>query len=267
MHAVPDVEGSDVAGSDVAGSAARAATIEQLRRKLAAVPGGAPQVLPVPEAMTQVLPQGGLPRGGVVELAGATSLLTGLVAAVTGEGLHAAIVGRPTFGVLAAAEMGARLERLAVIPDPGPDPVEVASVLLDGMDLVVLDFSMVARAQRTVAPSRARVLAARARSRGSTLMISEGRWPGADLSITGEVAGYGGLAAEPTSAGRIASVDLSIEARGRTARARRAHIELCTAPGGTRWRVVTPVARAVPGDARDLRAVLDDARRLRAVSA
>ena len=65
-------------------------------------------------------------------------LMLGMVAAVTGDGGNAAIVGLPDTGLLAAAEMGADLSRLAVIPDPGGDPVEVAAVLLDGMDLVVL---------------------------------------------------------------------------------------------------------------------------------
>src|SRR5262249_52477307 len=36
------------------------------------------------------------------------------------------------------------LSRLAVIPDPGADPVEVAAVLMDGMDLVVLGALVVA---------------------------------------------------------------------------------------------------------------------------
>ena len=81
---------------------------------------------------------GGLPKGTVAVLSSARSLPVGMVAAVTGAGGHAAVVGLPEFGLLAAAEMGADLSRLAVIPDPGTDPVEVAAVLMDGMDLVVL---------------------------------------------------------------------------------------------------------------------------------
>ncbi len=71
-------------------------------------------------------------------LSGARSLLLGMVAAVTAAGGNAAIAGLPDVGLLAAVEMGADLSRLAVIPDPGTDPVEVAAVLVDGMDLVVL---------------------------------------------------------------------------------------------------------------------------------
>ena len=59
-------------------------------------------------------------------LSGARSLPLSMVAAVTAAGGNAAIVGQPDIGLLAAVEMGADLSRLAVIPDPGTDPVEVA---------------------------------------------------------------------------------------------------------------------------------------------
>ena len=58
--------------------------------------------------------------------------------------------------------MGADLSRLAVIPDPGADPVEVAAVLMDGMDLVVLGLG-----GRSVPPTRARAVTARAGRRAA----------------------------------------------------------------------------------------------------
>ena len=94
-------------------------------------------LLPVPESLAELLPDS-LPRGTVAVLSGARSLPLRMVAAVTAAGGHAAIVGQPDVGLLAAVEMGADLSRLAVIPDPGADPVEVAAVLMDGLDLVVL---------------------------------------------------------------------------------------------------------------------------------
>lgn len=93
-------------------------------------------VLPVPEGIGALLPQGGLVRGTVVSVDGAASLLLGLVASVTASGGHVAVIGQPRLGLLAAYEMGAQLERLALVPAPGPDPVEIAAVLLDGMDAV-----------------------------------------------------------------------------------------------------------------------------------
>src|SRR5882757_6778379 len=131
----------------------RAEQLKQLRRQMASVSGkvGTPRRghvhehahvddllpdsearLPVPQLLATVFPDA-LPRGTVAVLLGARSLPLSMVAAVTAAGGNAAIVG-----LLAAVEMGADLSRLAVIPDPGTDPVEVAAVLMDGMGLIVL---------------------------------------------------------------------------------------------------------------------------------
>ncbi len=140
-------------------------------------------LLPIPESLAELLP-GSLPRGSVAVVSGARSLSLRLVAAVTAEGGHAAIVGQPDVGLLAAVEMGADLSRLAVIPDPGADPVEVAAVLMDGLDLVVLGLG-----GRSVAPTRARAVTARARQKGCTLLITDGDWHGASARLESRVCG------------------------------------------------------------------------------
>ena len=118
-------------------------------------------------------------------LSGARSLLLSMVAAVTAAGGNAAIVGQPDIGLLAAVEMGADLSRLAVIPDPGTDPVEVAAVLIDGMDLVVLGLG-----GRRVPQTRARAVVARARHKGCTLLVTDGDWQGASTRLEARVCGY-----------------------------------------------------------------------------
>ena len=147
-------------------------------------------------------------------LSGARSLSLSLVAAVTAAGGHAAIVGQPDVGLLAAVEMGADLSRLAVIPEPGADPVEVAAVLMDGMDLVVLGL-----AGRCVSVTRARAVVARARQKGCTLLVTGGDWHGASARLEARVSGYevtGGIDGRPTSGcGRISKVRLDMRARGR----------------------------------------------------
>lgn len=211
----------------------RADQLEQLRRQMAAVagkvgtgrrghgPGSAAPlfeaVLPVPPLLAGVLPAG-LPRGTVAVLSGARSLGLSMVAAVTAAGGNAAIVGQPDIGLLAAAEMGADLSRLAVIPDPGNDPVEVAVVLMDGMDLVVLGLG-----GRSVPPARTRVVLARARHRGCALLVVDGGWPDAALRLDARVRGYEttgsattGCAAVP-GFGRIGAVRLEVRAAGRVA--------------------------------------------------
>ena len=154
----------------------RAEQVEHLRRKIAAVSGkvgdgrrgpassidplpDSESLLPVPESLAELSPwpaagrypqpAPSLPRGTVAVLSGARSLSLSMVAAVTAEGGHAAIVGQPDVGLLAAVEMGADLSRIAVIPEPGADPVEVAAVLMDGMDLVVLELG-----GRSIPPTR-----------------------------------------------------------------------------------------------------------------
>ena len=217
----------------------RAEQVEHLRRRIAGMSGktsgsvgaswrgsaaAAPSdavlpdsetLLPLPDSLA-VTVSGALPRGSVAVLTGARSLLLQMVAAVTSSGGHAAIVGQPDVGLLAAVEMGADLSRLAVVPDPGADPVEVAAVLMDGMDLVVLGLSA-----RSVAPTRARAVTARARQKGCTLLVSGGDWPGASIRLDARVSGYdvvgAGTGAPTPGCGRISRVRLDTRAGGRLA--------------------------------------------------
>lgn len=230
--------GSDALSPEVA---ARARTLDELRRRMAAVPGRGESaaghipreqplrrdLLPVPAPLAELLPDGGLPKGAVVAYTGAHSLLSGLLAAVTGGGGHAAVVGLPRLGLLAAAEMGAQLSRLAVIADPGPDPGEVAAVLLDGLDLVVLGLDGV-----VVPPARCRVLAARARNRGATLVVAGGTWANPTLRLDTRVTGYRGLGA---GRGRLRSVCLDVLVSAKAGPPRHGRIDLCARAGRTEW--------------------------------
>jgi hypothetical protein len=111
--------------------------------------------------------------------------------------------------------MGADLSRIAVIPEPGADPVEVAAVLMDGMDLVVLGLS-----GRSVPAGRARAVVARARQKGCTLLVTGGDWQGASTRLEARVCGYevtGAGRGKPTpGCGRISRVRLAMRARGRS---------------------------------------------------
>jgi len=171
-------------------------------------------LLPMPDLVAELLP-GPLPRGTVAVLSGARSLQLSMVAAVTAEGGHVAIIGQPDVGLLAAVEMGADLSRIAVIPEPGADPVEVAAVLMDGMDLVVLGLG-----GRSVPATRARAVVARARQRGCTLLVTDGDWQGASARLDAHVSGYevvgAGRGAPTPGCGRIGRVRLAMRARGRS---------------------------------------------------
>ena len=194
----------------------RAEQLEHLRRRIAAVSGkvgggrreAAPAVEP-PPVSESLLPVP-LPRGTVAVLTGARSLALSMVAAVTADGGHAAIVGRPDAGLLAAVEMGADLSRIAVIPDPGSDPVEVAAVLMDGMDMVVLGLG-----GRSVPATRARAVVARARQKGCTLLVTDGDWQGASARLDARVCGYEITGRALPGFGRIGKVQLTYTVSGR----------------------------------------------------
>ncbi len=82
------------------------------------VPGGRPPY-PVAAPLAPLLPGGGLRRGSVVAVHGSTALLLALLAAATAQGVWAAVVGVGDLGVLAAAEAGVAVQRLALVPAPG----------------------------------------------------------------------------------------------------------------------------------------------------
>src|SRR3954462_3931455 len=157
---------------------------------------GVHRVLPVVPELSGLLPGRGLRRGSTVAVAagraapagGSTSLLLALLAEAWRSGPWCAVVGLPSLGTLAAQESGIDLERLALVPDPGPDWPTVIAALIDGVDVVV------AAIPGQVAPAIADRLVARARQRGSVLMPF-GPWPGADVTLQVTAARWEGLSA------------------------------------------------------------------------
>jgi len=186
------------------------------------VPGGRPP-FPVVGPLAPLLPGGGLRQGSVVAVRGSTALLLALLAAATAQGVWAAVVGVGDLGVLAAAEVGVVVQRLALVPRPGSDPAPVAAALLDGMGLVAL-----AGVDRMPSGAR-RSLAARARQRGSVL-LPFGRWPGADVELSCRAEAWHGAEA---GHGRLRSREVEVLAVGRGAAAQsRATRLLLPGPGG-----------------------------------
>ncbi len=201
------------------------------------VPGGQPP-FPVVEPLAPLLPAG-LRRGTVIAVPDSTALLLALLAAATAQGTWAAVVGFGDLGVLAAAEAGVVVQRLALVPRPGPDPAPVAAALLDGVSLVAL-----AGADRMPSGAR-RSLAARARQRGSVL-LPLGRWPGADIELDCRTEAWHGTEA---GHGRLRSREVVVRAvgRGAAAQPRTARL-LLPGPDGA-------VAEALTGSIAGIRAV------------
>jgi hypothetical protein len=201
-------------------------------------------LLPVVADLARVLPWGGLRRGSTVAVAagpGATSLLYALLADATTRGAWCAVVGRPELGLVAAAEAGVALSRLALVPSPGPDWVSVVAALLDGVDIVV------AATPGPVTAATCGRLAARARQRGSVLMPF-GQWAGADLTLTVDGGRWHGLG---TGQGRLRQCDLTVVAAGRGGahRPRRATLHLGTPTPRTLTPTALPARTAQPAPA------------------
>ncbi|MEV4412155.1 hypothetical protein [Catellatospora sp. NPDC049609] len=206
---------------------------------------GADRMLPVLPELRELLPGRGLRRGSTVAVApsgapgcgGATSLLLALLAAASSEGSWCAVVGMPTLGMAAAAEMGIALARLALVPHPGPQWTTVTGALLDGFDVVV------AAPTGPVAAAVRQQLAARARQRGSVL-VPFGDWDGADVVLSPVEGAWLGLG---RGHGRLRCRELSITARGRGAAARPRRVTVwLPAPSGP-VGVPEPAAVSPPG--------------------
>lgn len=199
----------------------RQQVLDELRRRMGAEPVAvttpARGVLSVPAPLAGILPQGGLPRGGVVSLigdSGSTSLLLTLLAAPPNA--WSALVGLPEVGMLAAAELGVDLDRVVLVPDPGPDVLQILSVLADGVDMIAV------LPPKVLPPSRLKVLNARLRQSGAVLLVA-GRWPGADLVLQSRIEGWVGLG---QGHGRLRDRELVIEVGGRGAAGRRSSVAM-----------------------------------------
>lgn len=159
---------------------------------------------PVPGPLQDVLPSGALRRGTAVAVRGSTSLLFATISAASIAGAWIALVGMPNAGMVAAAEHGISVDRLALIPYPGADWPQVVAALVDGVDLVV------AQPAESVDPAVARRLAARVRQRGAVLLSTQ-PFPGAEATLQVTDVRWCGLGA---GRGRLRSRQVTVAAHG-----------------------------------------------------
>lgn len=222
------------AGHPVLRSASRA-ELARIAERVRPVALADEQVLPVLPALESLVPWAGLARGVTVGCTGtgATSLTLALAAKASAVGAWTVAVGLPDLGLAAAAEVGVDLTRLALIDAPVPDVsapgrwAEVVSALVGAFDLILLGPTHAVRAPD------ARRLAARARERGTTLLLAglggpgrpgtgtgTGRrsWPeGPDLQLAVTRATWQGLG---QGHGHLRARQVRVEATGRRRAAR-----------------------------------------------
>lgn len=210
----------------------RAQRIAELRSAMEALGGDVPRslapdadVLTTGDALRAVLPGGGLPRRAVTQLSDTPTLAVEMIDSVTADGGFAGVVGWPE---LSYAGISA-LERVIAVPDPGIDPLSVAGVLAEGLDLVVLHTPQ----RLNLSPVRARPLLARVRKGRAALLAVNVAVPSPALSIAGAVAGFHGIG---RGSGRITGVDIRVEAAGH--RTASAVVTLGEAPSRARLKAV-----------------------------
>ncbi len=188
-------------------------------------------LLAAPDAFHRLLPEPGLRRGSTVAVEGvaATSLALALVAAASAEGSWVGVVGVPSLGLAAAAELGVALDRLVLVAPPSPGEwATVAATLVDAFDVVV------AGPPRYSRPGMARSLQARVRDRGAVLCtVRSTGGTEADLTLTATAVDWQGL--EP-GAGHLRARKVEVMASGRRAasRPRQAVLWLPDASGAVR---------------------------------
>jgi hypothetical protein len=134
-------------------------------------------------ALERLLPDG-LPRGQAVTVDGVGALPLALVAGAVatrrstepGPEHWCAVVGLPDAGVLAAAEMGADLDRMLLVDQPGERWAEIVATLVSAVDVILL------RPPSPPPDGMTRRLMALARRHGVAFVVVGG-WGGATLRL------------------------------------------------------------------------------------
>ncbi|MCK6212213.1 hypothetical protein KZX45_16850 [Georgenia sp. EYE_87] len=199
---------------------------------------GADRSLPVPQVLAPVFPGGALARGSVVQVSGSTSVLLALAAAAATDGAWCALAAMPDVGWRAAAGAGLALDRVAVVPAPGPDAAAVVGALTDGFDVLV-----VGRCPALGERDR-RSIAARVRTRGAVL-LSTHDWPGAHLVLRATRSGWEGLG---QGWGHLVDQELTVRATGRAGAAVAREVHVRVGPDGLGGVGEVPAAGARPDD-------------------
>jgi hypothetical protein len=202
---------------------ARSPLVRELQDHLAPVTLAGEHLLAVPGPLQPLFPLGGLQRGWSVGFSGpgGWSVALAMAGAATGDDGWMAVAGVEELGLVAAAELGVRLDRLLLVESTGAAMLAtVVASLIEVADVIALS------PRRPVGHRDARRLAARARERGAVLFHLDGgrSWPEAlDVAITAETEHWEGIG---PGHGNLLARTLGVEARGRRSSARRRHVSV-----------------------------------------
>lgn len=134
---------------------------------------------PTSAGLRQLLGGNGLKRGASYVVDGSMSLALALSAGPSAAGAWCGVVGVPGFGSQSAAGLGIDLDRVALVPQPGHQWLEVVAALVDALDLIVV------RPPTPPKDSEVRRFAGRLRQRGASLVVvGPHGWPGCELRLS-----------------------------------------------------------------------------------
>ncbi|MDX3000491.1 hypothetical protein PWY87_02335 [Kribbella solani] len=179
--------------------------------------------LPTHPAVSGLLAGASLRGGSVYSVRGSAALVMALMAGPSADGAWCGVVGIPSFGAEAAHGFGVDLERLVLVPHPGPDWLSVVAALVDALTVVVV------RPPGEVTPGEASRLAARLRTRGA-MLIASGSWPGSEARFEIESSTWTGLGA---GEGLLTARRATVAVTGRRAATPTRHHLWLPAPDGT----------------------------------
>ncbi|MFT4229738.1 MAG: hypothetical protein QM602_05555 [Microbacterium sp.] len=201
------------------------ASLDVLRAQLERTQGRRVEasVLPVHPALAALLPGGGLRPGVAYALDPSAALVTALMAGPSQEGAWCAAIGMPELGAEAGEQAGVDLERLVLVPDPGPRWLAVVATVAEVMPVVAV------RPLGRVGDADAARLGARLRDRGTVLLV-QGVWPQAEATLSLGDPAWSGLG---KGHGLLTGREVTVTARSRRWPVpRSARIALPAAGGG-----------------------------------
>jgi hypothetical protein len=201
---------------------------------------GVSRELPTHPAVSELLGGSSLRGGSVYSVRGSAALVMALMAGPSADGAWCGVVGVPSFGAEAARGLGVDLERLVLVPDPGPEWLSVVAALVDALTVVVV------RPPGEVTPGEASRLAARMRTRGA-MLIAYGSWPGSEARFEIESNAWTGLG---DGEGLLTARRATVAVTGRRAAARTRHDLWLPGPDGA-IRSAEPAGTARPQEWAD----------------
>lgn len=161
--------------------------LDRLRAQVAKAEGRIrQQPFAVHPALAAVLPEPGLKPGAAYSLDSAGALLLALLAPPSQEGHWCGVIGLPTFAAEAAKLAGVRLDRLALVPDPGDQWLAATAALAEVVPVLAV------RPPVRVREADASRLASRLRDRGGVLLVV-GDWPRAEARLVLSDSHWNGL--------------------------------------------------------------------------